>query len=163
MNEYFLEHKLSPNMPKVKIISEMIGNVIGFIVLIVLFWLDNYFNWPHWVAWILIGLLIFSVVGTIWSCIEPKFSYRNWRYQVDQEFLQLSYGIFKKEWVTVPMSKIQSVSTSQGPILAAYQMRTIQVETMGSSHTIPCLDENTALELREKIAEFAKLKEVDDS
>ncbi|WP_235182741.1 hypothetical protein [Gracilibacillus boraciitolerans] len=41
-------------------------------------------------------------------------------------------------------------------------MRSLRVETMGSSHEIPALDEPIALEVREKIAILAKLKEVDE-
>ncbi len=160
MNE--LEHRLSSKFPKARIISETISNIIGFIVLAVLFWLDYYFDWPAWANWILIGLLLIAVVGTIWSFIEPHYLYRSWRYQIDIEYLQLRYGVLTKEWVTVPMSKIQSVSTSQGPIMRAYQMRSIKVETMGSSHVIPALEEQVALELRARIAELAKLKEVDE-
>ncbi|MFD2657591.1 PH domain-containing protein [Gracilibacillus thailandensis] len=160
MNE--LEHQLSSKFPKARIISETIGNIIGFIVLAVLFWLDNYFDWPIWANWILIAVLLFLVVGTIWSFIEPHYLYRSWRYQISNDYLQLSYGVFTKEWVTVPMSKIQSVSTSQGPIMRGYQLRSIKVETMGSSHVIPALEEHVALELRARIAEFANLKEVDE-
>ncbi|MCC3357702.1 PH domain-containing protein [Bacillus sp. REN16] len=143
-------------------INETITNVVGFIILGVLFWLNHYFSWPKWAFWILIAILVFAVLGTIWSFIEPKLLYRTWSYQFNDEYLQISYGVLTKEWVTVPMTKIQSVSTSQGPIMKRYQTRSIKVETMGSSHTIPALEEDVALELRERLAEYAKLKEVDE-
>ncbi len=41
-----------------------------------------------------------------------------------------------------------------------YRVRSIKVETMGSSHAIPALEEDIALRLREEVAEYAKLKEV---
>ncbi|WP_058308388.1 PH domain-containing protein [Gracilibacillus massiliensis] len=162
MNELKLEHKLAADMPKVRMISETIGNIIGFIVLGVLFGADAYFEWPKWIGWILWGVFVFTILGTIWSLIEPKYLYRSWRYQIDENYLQLTYGILKKQWVTVPMTKIQSVSTSQGPILRKYHLRAIKVETMGSSHEIPALEEPIALEVREKIAISARLKEVDE-
>ncbi|SHM52613.1 PH domain-containing protein [Gracilibacillus kekensis] len=162
MNDIKLEHKLAADMPKVRIISETIGNIIGFIVLAILLGADVYFEWPVWIGWILYGLIVFTVLGTIWAFIEPKYLYRSWSYQIDEDYLQLTYGVLKREWVTVPMTKIQSVSTSQGPILRKYHLRTIKVETMGSSHEIPALDEPVALEVREKIAISAKLKEVDE-
>ncbi|SET47376.1 hypothetical protein SAMN05216389_11236 [Oceanobacillus limi] len=157
-----LEHNLSPSFPKVRMMTDMIGNGIGFLVIGVLFWLDYYFAWPAWAFWVLIGALILSVLSTVWSMVEPGYLYRSWSYQYNDEYLQLSYGIFKKEWMTVPMTKIQSVSTTQGPIMKRYQIRSIKVETMGSSHVIPALEEDVALQLRETLAEFAKLKEVDE-
>ncbi|MEH7383731.1 PH domain-containing protein [Bacillus sp. JJ1533] len=162
MSDVKLENQLSPAFPKIRIITETITNFVGFIVLGVLFWLNDYFSWPTWAFWILVALLVLGLFGAIWSMIEPKLLYRNWSYQFNDEFLQLRYGVFTKEWVTVPMTKIQSVSTSQGPIMKRYHARAIKVETMGSSHTIPALEEHVALELREKLAIYAKLKEVDE-
>lgn len=162
MSDRNLEHTLSPSFPKIRKITDAITNIVGFVVLGVFFWLDYYFAWPNWTFWLLVGLVVLNIIGSIWSIMEPTYLYRSWSYQFDHEYLQLSYGIFKKEWVTVPMTKIQSVSTSQGPIMKRYQTRSIKVETMGSSHTIPALEEEIALQLREILAEHAKLKEVDE-
>ncbi|WP_077624391.1 PH domain-containing protein [Sediminibacillus massiliensis] len=162
MNDRKLKNNLSPSFTKIRIVSETIGNIVGFIVLGVLFWVDRFFAWPDWVFWVLVGLVGMAVCSTVWSIFESTYLYRSWSYQFDDEYLQLSYGIFKKQWVTVPMTKIQSVSISQGPIMKRYRTRAIQVETMGSSHAIPALEENVAYELRETLAEYAKLKEVDE-
>ncbi|MFS0823860.1 PH domain-containing protein [Bacillus sp. 1P02SD] len=162
MSEVKLTNQLSPAFPKIRIITETITNIIGFIVLGVLFWLNHYFSWPTWAFWILVALLVFGLLGAIWSFIEPKLLYQTWSYQFNDEYLQLRYGVLTKEWVTVPLTKIQSVSTSQGPIMKRFHVRAIKVETMGSSHTIPALEEHVALELREKLADYAKLKEVDE-
>lgn len=162
MSDIKLEHTLSSSYPKFKFISEMIGNVIGGIVIVVLFLLHHYFSWPQWAFWILIVLVVLTIAGIIWNFIEPKLLYRSWSYQFSEEYLQMSSGIFTKEWVTVPMTKIQSVSTVQGPLMKRFDLCSIKVETMGSSHTIPGLEHKVALELREIIAEYAKLKEVDD-
>ncbi|TCT22364.1 hypothetical protein EDD68_10910 [Melghiribacillus thermohalophilus] len=159
MDEKDLKHTISPHFIKVRLISEMITNIIGFIVLLILYWLDGYFQWPDWVGWILHILLILTILGTIWDLFEPKYLYRSWRYGLDPEYLYLSYGVIKKEWVTIPVTKIQSVSSTQGPLMKMYKLRSIKVETMGSSQTIPGLDEPTAFKLKEEIAEYAKLKE----
>ncbi|RLL43733.1 hypothetical protein D8M04_12480 [Oceanobacillus piezotolerans] len=163
MSDRVLEHRLSPAFPKVRMISESITNMVGFVVLGILFWLDFYFAWPTWAFWILIGLVLFNIVGTIYSLIEPFYFYQSWSYQFNEEYLQLCYGILRKEWVIVPMTKIQSVTTTQGPIMKTYHMRSIKVETMGSSHTIPALEEEVALSLRQTLAKYAKLKEVDEA
>ncbi|GEL77040.1 hypothetical protein [Tenuibacillus multivorans] len=77
-----LDHKISPKFVRIRIISELIGNILGFVVLFVLYGLDQYFDWPNWIGLILIGLLVLNVVGTIWSLFEPKYLYRNWGYQI---------------------------------------------------------------------------------
>lgn len=162
MNGKKFSNSLSPTYPKMKRISDLIRNVIWMIVLIILFILDNYFQWPTWIFWVLVVILSLTLIGIVWSFFEPTLQYRNWSYEVNEEYLQLSFGIFTKEWVTVPMTKIQSVTTIQGPIMKKFNLYTIKVETIGSSHQIPGLELETALVIRENIAKYAKLKEVDE-
>lgn len=162
MDKQKLTHSLSPMYPKMKRVSDFISNVIGIIVIIILFFLNDYFQWPTWAFWILIVVAILLVVEIIWSFFEPTLHYRNWSYEINEEYLQLKFGIFTKEWVTVPMTKIQAVTSKQGPLMKRFNLCSIKVETIGSSHEIPGLDIDTALVLRENIAQYAKLKEVDE-
>jgi len=101
------------------------------------------------------------VLGAVWSFINPFLLYKNWRYDVDEEFLQLKSGVLYEEHQLVPMTKIQSVATKQGPLLRKYGLCSISIETMGSSHTIPALPKDVAIKLRNQIAHYAKIKEVE--
>ena len=142
-------------------LSETITNLIAFTILGVLLYLDYRFSWKEWIGWILIGITAISVLGTIWSFISPILLYKNWRYDVDEEFLQLKSGVLNEVHQLVPMTKIQSVATKQGPLLRKYGLCSISIETMGSSHSIPALPKEVAIELRNQIAQFAKIKEVE--
>ncbi|MFK9092687.1 PH domain-containing protein [Bacillus salipaludis] len=153
--------RLSKEAVKVWMISATIENVIGFIILGALLYLDFYFSWKEWIGWILIGLIPIFMAGSIWSWIHPWFLYKSWRYDVNEEFLQLKSGVLNETHQLVPMTKIQSVATKQGPLLRKYGLCSISVETMGSSHTIPALPKVTGTELRNQIAQFAKIKEVE--
>lgn len=156
------ERQLSKDAVKVWITRDAIGNVIGFLILAVLFILDYKFSWPGWIGWILLAVTIISVVGTIWSFfIEPYLLYKSWRYDVNADFLQLKSGIWNEKHELVPMTKIQAVATHQGPILRKFGLYTISIQTMASSHNIPALSQEIAMELREQIAYFAKIKEVE--
>ncbi|WP_102272657.1 PH domain-containing protein [Cytobacillus massiliigabonensis] len=155
------QNQLSKKAVKVWIISEVIENVIGFIVLGVLFYLDYLFSWKEWIGWILIGVASLSVLFAVWSFIKPFLLYKTWRYAVDEEFLQLKHGALIEKNQLIPMTKIQSVATNQGPLLRRYDLYTVSVETMASTHTIPALPKETAIELRNQIAQFAKVKEVE--
>lgn len=155
------QKKLSKNAIKVWMISDLISDLIGFIVLAVLFYLDYHFSWLEWIGWILIGLAVLAVLSPIWSITRPFLLYKNWRYDVDEEFLKFKFGAIFEEHHLVPMTKIQAVSTSQGPIYRKYRLFSVKIETMGSTHTIPALSEEIATELRNKIAYYAKIKEVE--
>ena len=155
------EKRLAPNTLKVWLIGEVISTLITAIVLSVLFYLNAYFAWKDWIEWglmIVTGLVLIFVVI---SFIRPFFLYKNWRYAIDEEFLQLKSGAFTEIHQLVPMTKIQAVETERGPILRRYGLNSVTVETMGSSHRIPALPEEIAVELRNQIAIYAKIKEVE--
>lgn len=142
-------------------LSETITNIIAFIILGVLLYLDYRFSWKEWIGWILIGITIISVLGAAWSLISPFLLYKNWRFDVDEEFLQLKSGVLNEVHELVPMTKIQSVATKQGPLLRKYGLCSVSIETMGSSHSIPALPKEVAIKLRNQIAQYAKIKEVE--
>lgn len=155
------QRRLSKDAVKVWLISESIENLIGLLILGALFYLDYRFSWKEWIGWILIVITVFALIAGIWSLIRPFILYKNWRYDVDEEFLQLKSGAINETHQLVPMTKIQSVMTEQGPILRKYGLCSVSVETMGSSHTIPALPKEVAVELRNQIAQYAKIKEVE--
>lgn len=155
------QKRLSKDAVKIWIISETIANMIVFIILGVLFYLDHLFSWKEWIGWILIGITMISVLFTVWSFITPFLLYKSWRYDVDEEFLQLKSGVLNEKHQLVPMTKIQSVATKQGPLLRKYGLYSVSIETMASSHTIPALPKEVAVQLRDQIAHYAKVKEVE--
>lgn len=155
------QKRLSKDAVKVWIISETITNLIVFVILGVLFYLDYHFSWKEWIGWILISIIAISVLGAIWSFINPFLLYKSWRYGIDKEFLQLKSGVLYEKHQLVPMTKIQSVATQQGPLLRKYGLCSVSIETMGSSHSIPALPKEVAIELRNQIAQYAKIKEVE--
>jgi uncharacterized protein len=153
--------RLSKDAVKVWVITETIYNVVGFIILGILLYLDHWFSWKEWIGWILWGLVGLSVLGMVWSWISPFFLYKSWRYDINEEFLQMKSGVLNEKHQLVPMTKIQSVASNQGLILRKYGLCSVSVETMGSSHSIPALPKEEAEKLRNQIAHFAKIKEVE--
>ncbi|SDZ08762.1 hypothetical protein SAMN05421736_10628 [Evansella caseinilytica] len=155
------QKRLSKDAVKVWLIREAIGNSIWFLILGVTLYLNHLFSWKEWIGWILIGIVILSVPFTVWSFIKPFLLYKNWRYDVDEEFLQLKSGALIEEYQLVPMTKVQAVATTQGPLLRKYGLYSISIETLGSSHGIPALPKEVAIALRNQIAQYAKVKEVE--
>ncbi|NHC21096.1 PH domain-containing protein [Bacillus sp. MM2020_4] len=155
------QKRVSKDAVKVWIISETISNVIGLLILGILLYLDYRFSWKEWIGWMLIGLVAVTTLGAVWSCVHPFLLYKSWRYDVDEEFLQLKSGVINEKHHLVPMTKIQSVATKQGPLLRKYGLCSISVETMASAHTIPALPKEAAIELRNQIAQYAKIKEIE--
>lgn len=157
------QQRLADNAVKIWWISAVISNVIGFVILGVLLFLNYYLSWYAWIGWVLIGLTIILVLFAVWDIlIRPKLLYAHWRYDVSEQFLQMKFGTLTEVHQLIPMTKIQSVATRQGPLLRKHKLYALSVDTMGSSHSIPILPEQVALDLRDQIAYYAKIKEVDE-
>src|SRR5690625_7538912 len=67
------ENKLSKVVIKVKIIDEAIQHAILFIVLGVLFYLNQLFTWDEWIGWLLIGMVIITLLFDIWLILVSPF------------------------------------------------------------------------------------------
>ncbi|MBD7985672.1 PH domain-containing protein [Sporosarcina sp. Sa2YVA2] len=141
----------------------LISVAIEVVITGILYGVSIYFAWPDWVNWILLIVAAIIVAGAIWSIgLRPFFVFKNTRYEVSEEFLQLKSGAFHEVHELVPMAKIQAVSTHQGPILRRFNLYSIAIETMGSTHGIAGLPKQVAIDVRDRIAHLAKIQEVDE-
>lgn len=121
-----------------------------------------YFEWPKWVKIILRIIFVVVPLYSIWSVfIRPRLLYKYWRYGIDEQYVRFKHGIFVRSDAVVPMTKIQFVEANQGPIMRKYNLYSLQIGTLGSSHDIPALPKDEAFALRDQISELAKLKEVE--
>ncbi|MFS0857511.1 PH domain-containing protein [Paenibacillus taichungensis] len=157
------EQRLSPHAITIWRINGIISSGVGFLVIAVLLVLDSIYGWKTWIGWLLWGITAISVLYAVWEIwIQPSLLYKHWYYDVNEEFLQLKHGALTKEHQIIPMAKVQSVTTNQGPLLRKYGLYSVSVGTMGSSHNIPALPEEVALSLRNQIASYARINEVDE-
>lgn len=140
-----------------------ISHVIMLAVLGVLYAVSVYFSWWTWTHWIVYGVTALTLVSAIWSIgLRPVYFHKHFRYGVNDEFLQIKSGAFHERYELIPMAKIQAVSTNQGPILRRFGLSSLEIETMASSHGIPALPKEVAIEVRNQIARYAKIREVDE-
>ncbi|MGE6377665.1 PH domain-containing protein [Peribacillus muralis] len=154
--------KISKQAVKVWRMSEAIIHLIIIAILFLLLIADNYFAWKEWIGWMLIGFVLLSLFHSIWSIfIEPILLQKYWRYDVNEEFIHTKRGAWYETHELIPMTKVQSVKLDQGPFLRKYNLYSLSIGTMGDSHEIPAIPEKEAYELRDKIAYYAKIKEVD--
>lgn len=135
-----------------------LAEVVILLILIGLLIAHTYFSWYDWIGYILWGLIIITLLGGVWSIyLEPLLMQRYWRYEIDNDFVQLRHGRFKLVHKVVPMSKIQYVGLKQGPMLRKYGLYTLSIGTMATTHDIPAIPEDTAKEIRDQIAVLANI------
>ncbi|HLQ74201.1 MAG TPA: PH domain-containing protein [Bacillota bacterium] len=164
MREYLNQptEKLSNNFVKIKVIRATFSFLVTIAILIAVMYGNHLFIQASWINPTIYILIALTCLYAVWSiALEPRFQYKNWRHSADEDFLQIRSGGINRTYELVPMTKIQSVATHQGPLLRRYHAYSLTVQTIGSMHTIPALEAEAATALREQIALFAKVKEVE--
>ena len=91
----------------------------------------------HWTSLGFIALFIvtipFVIIGVIIYWILLPRIVANWSAQLTDRALIVRKGVFTKIEKTIPLEKITDVAMMQGPIMRAFGVKQLSVETAGSS------------------------------
>lgn len=113
---------------------------------------------PTWLAgrtrWLPIGV---GVVGGLMVILAPVWRYRVHRWEVRADVVYTRTGWFSREWLLVPVSRIQTVDTEQGPLERLLGLATIQINTAShaGSSEVSGLPAGVATGLAESLAHRA--------
>ena len=151
--------KLSPRSIGAWQWSNAAGNAffLGIPVAYYFFFGTNSFHF-----WVFLLLSLFLVVYWFISIILfPYLRWKNWRYSINENEIDLLRGILVKTETLIPLSRVQHVDTSQGPLLRWYGLSSVTISTAATTHQIPGLDEVIADRVRRQISNFARLADDD--
>ena len=152
-------HRLDPRMLRVWYVSDVVGIAVVAVLAAVAWLVVRHLGGD--VFWVYLVAGIMEVVCILDLLISPRIEYATWRYDVTPTDVDLYHGVFVKKRVLVPLVRVQHVQTKQGPILRAHGLATVTVSTAGESFEIPGLAEDDANELRDRVAELARLAKED--
>ena len=152
-------HRLDPRMLRVWYVSDVVGIAVVAVLAAVAWLVVRHLGGD--VFWVYLIAGIIEVVCILDLLISPRIEYATWRYDVTPTDVDLYRGVFVKKRVLVPLVRVQHVQTKQGPILRAHGLATVTVSTAGESFEIPGLAEDDANELRDRVAELARLAKED--
>lgn len=154
--------KLSPKFIKVQRTAELVALGITLAIVAALYIAARYFDWWEWVSVVLIGLFVLDLVYSIWSIgIAPTLYQRYFAYNVDESYITIERGHLFYSQIVIPMAKVQTVKIEQGPLLKRHGLSTIEVGTMSTSHELPGIPTEEARALRDQIAAYAQIEEID--
>lgn len=105
--------------------------------------------------------IVFVALFVAFLFILPPIRYMRWRYELTDEFLVISKGIFWRKHYVIPFVRVQNTDTRQGPILRAFKLASVTVSTAAGSHEIPGLDFQNAEAMRDHAAELARVARED--
>ncbi|MFJ6100048.1 PH domain-containing protein [Streptomyces sp. NPDC092359] len=103
--------------------------------------------------WLLMPAGVLAAVGLACTAFFPPWWYRVHRWEVTDDAVYVRTGALWQEWRIAPMSRIQTVDTSRGPLEQGFRLATVIVTT-ASSHgaiRIEGLDHEAAAGLAERL------------
>jgi membrane protein YdbS with pleckstrin-like domain len=102
------------------------------------------------------------IAGAVATWAIPKLRFARWRWDIDDEGIDIQHGTLALVRTLVPWIRVQHVDTRRGLFEQAFGLSTVVVHTAAGSHTIPLLPAQEADELRTRIAGLARTEEEDE-
>lgn len=149
------QKRISERALKVWRITNALYSIIPIVVAGGLITLSVLFDWPVWIIGIILVLLLID--GTFFIYYYPLLKWKRLRYEVREQEIELQQGVWIIRRTLIPMIRVQHVDTSQGPILAKYNLANVKVSTAATVHEIPALELEEAEELRVFISKLARV------
>lgn len=104
-------------------------------------------------SWLLVSAAAVAAVGLTCTAFFPAWWYRVHRWEVTDDAVYVRTGALWQEWRIAPMSRIQTVDTSRGPLEQYFRLATVTVTTASSKGAIRIegLDHELAAGLAERL------------
>lgn len=148
--------KLDPRSRRVWLIGNLIGAVVMTAIIAgVAYGLYRWFDVDA--SWAIAVPALFGVIQVAWAFIQPEIEFRQWRFEIREDEVDMLHGIFVRTRQVVPMSRIQHVDTERGPIQRRYGLSTVKFFTAAGGMQIPQLSTERADAVRDQIATLAKV------
>ncbi|MCT9929537.1 PH domain-containing protein [Planotetraspora sp. A-T 1434] len=155
-------HRVSRRAIALWLVEALIG--FGFLVggaALVAYWIGGS-DWalvPGWLsdhAWLL--PVAVAVVMLPFVIVEPLWRYAVHRWELAGDVVYARSGWLSREWVFVPVSRIQTVDKAQGWFERVLRLATVRIRTAShaGSSTIQGLDYEVAARLAEELARRAQ-------
>ncbi|MFD7963248.1 PH domain-containing protein [Streptomyces zaomyceticus] len=103
--------------------------------------------------WLLAAAAAVAALGLACTAFFPAWWFRVHRWEVTEDAVYVRTGAFWQEWRIAPMSRIQTVDTSRGPLEQLFRLATVTVTTASSKGAlrIAGLDHELAADLAERL------------
>ncbi|WP_055598487.1 PH domain-containing protein [Streptomyces aureus] len=103
--------------------------------------------------WLLVSAGAVAVLGLTCTAFFPAWWFRVHRWEVTEDAVYVRTGALWQEWRIAPMSRIQTVDTSRGPLEQGFRLATVTVTTASSKGAIRIegLDHELAAGLAERL------------
>jgi len=145
--------RLAPRVVPYWYLSDLLGTIVRAARLFGgTLWLRERTEW--WAPVLRWGALGLVAASLVWTLVSPPLAFVRWAFAVDDELLQMRYGIVFHEERVVPVRRMQHVDLVRGPLERLFGLATLVVFTAGnegSAFRVPGLLAARAAALRDRI------------
>jgi membrane protein YdbS with pleckstrin-like domain len=142
------ERRLSPVARRVWLLQELLGWGAVTVAVLVVSLMGDWLS----LAWVLAPV----AGGALSAVVVPRLRWARWRWDINDEGIDIQHGTFAIRRTLVPWVRVQHVDTRRGLFEQVFALSTVVVHTAAGSHTIPLLPAPEADALRTRIAGLAR-------
>lgn len=135
--------KLSKNALKCRYVGSIITTVIELIVLAIII----YFARNAEYVWINIALVLIGIVIVVIGAVKPYFSHINYKYYINDEFIEIQKGKVFRDRIIVPIERLHKIEVSQGPVEKIFGVAELTVVSGGGEEELEYIDVDYANEV----------------
>jgi uncharacterized protein len=145
-------HPLAGGVRTMWVAEAAIAALVGVAVALgIASWIDALMPW----------LPLAAVLGEIaWVLVVPRMRHERWRWELDEEELDILEGVWSVTRTIVPLTRIQHVSVQRTGWTGLFGVVRVNVHTAAGTTTIPGLEPARADDVRDRI--LARLGTPDD-
>ncbi|WP_323704264.1 PH domain-containing protein [Mammaliicoccus sp. Dog046] len=151
-------YRMNKQGMNVERIVTFIPVIILLFIAISMFILSTYWwQWlSHWYSIIPLGLaVVLAIYGMV---IKPYYMYQNFRYEVQEDEINVKSGIFMIEETMIPIGRIQNVDLYEGFIMRKFKLANITLSTAGGRVEIKYLHRDKANQIKLSIQNRIKVE-----
>ncbi|MDD3224518.1 MAG: PH domain-containing protein [Clostridium sp.] len=152
--------KINKNAIKAWIIGRTITNVIfiaAYAVGIYLFLFPKIQNMRLLKDILNILTVTIILIATTDSFIWPFLEYKQWKYGIFEDKIELIEGIIIRKRTIIPISRIQNLKIEQGPIERMCKITSVKIITAGGTHKIPAMEVKHAEKITDNLKRIIEL------
>lgn len=98
--------------------------------------------------------LVFGLLILINAMISPYFRFHRYRYQIDEEFIDIREGYLFVTREIVPIERLHKMETVRGPIDTMFGVAKVKVTTAGGEVVIRFLEQEKAEQIAEGLGKY---------
>lgn len=98
-------------------------------------------------------------LAVLFVFVLPPLLWWRWRYEIRPLEVDLQRGLLRVTRTLVPMARVQHVDTRRGPLQRRLGLSTVIFYTAAGPNEIPQLAQDTAAEVRDRIAELTRSRD----